>query len=200
MLVLSPDYDFLSGDYFEIIPYNDSYYIDNKMKDGDYILIIKDSSICLFDLEETIRSIVNSIQFDVLYLHKYLDLCYTYDNPQFVNKKGLKIYETKGPKGSQSMILSNKAVKYLIRKGSNIGTDSCNALNEGIKSHKLIGKATHPNIIEYDIDKANDVTDYYKTMSCVTPAPKKSQTEYTVIFFIVLLISLIIGYIYTLYI
>jgi len=153
-------------------------------------------------------SAMNSGQFDLLYLSRWLDRCELLTDKTQVNDTGAFTAKTMSPNGMQCILFSTNGRDILLgnttmKNGNKFVASNASSLSDQLNGQIYNGNITAfavtPNLIEYDIQAADKSTDYIKTQECAQVLVAGSSNASTglmaaVIFIIILLLVVIVAW------
>lgn len=141
-------------------------------------IIIKDSSVSNADAG-TIANIVTAAatngSYDLVYLCKWLDKCQLYTDKKLVPNQTTILATTQSPSGLQAIMYSLSGRDIMLKElpmknGSKFIVSPYKTLSsqltEEIFNGNLSAECVVPNLIDFDITKATNNSDYMKSQEC----------------------------------
>jgi hypothetical protein len=179
---------------------------------NNHILVVKDTSITCSSAEHIFWTIYNFLrevttdskrhQYHLLYLAKWLDRCdlYTTQDPILVHPDNhLKIFKTTSPYGLQAILMTSQGARLIkedlaFNKHPEVPVSI--ELTQWIGKGKLRAATTFPELMTFDITRAENDIDIVKTASCrqapIINKPTTKSGNKALFWFIIILIGVII--------
>lgn len=174
------------------------------------VVITKNTTVSSANSASVANVVVNAMnsgQFDLLYLSRWLDRCESLTNKTPVNDTGAFVATSVSPNGIQcilystygrDILLGTRAMKNGNKFVINNATPLSGQLNAQIFNGNITAFAVTPNLVEYDIQAATVATDMIKTQECGQVIVQRSSGSTglltAIIFIIVLLLVILIAW------
>lgn len=195
---------------------SEAYYVSWALSDAynnypnSAVIIAKNTTVSIASPSSIANVVVNAMnsgQFDLLYLSRWLDKCESLTNKSPVNDTGAFVANSVSPNGMQCILYSTYGrdillgirpmknnTKFVINNAISLSKQ----LNTVIFAGNITAFAVTPNLVEYDIQAATTAADLIKTQECgqVVIASSKGSSGLlaAIIFIIVLLLVIIIAW------
>jgi 1,2-phenylacetyl-CoA epoxidase PaaB subunit len=178
----------------------------------NHILVVKDTSVTASTAEDifwTIHNFLNVVttepkrhKYHLLYLAKWLDRCdlYATQDPILSHPDHhLKVYKTMSPYGLQALFMTSQGARYIkedICLDTHPEVPISISLTQWINKGKIRAATTYPDLMVFDITRAENDNDVVKTASCrQAPAinkPTQKSGNKSFFWFIIILIGVLI--------
>lgn len=162
---------------------------------GDFILILKDSSVThasAGSIESIIQKIITSGKWHLCYLCKWMDRCDIYSDKKEIHGRSAILAKTQAPHGIQALLISPEGRDILLGEKPMKNGKLMNSIASGKFGHESEGLNSTltefilkgyldaicvvPNLFDFDITKATKSSDYLKAMECLPP-PKVNSGD-----------------------
>lgn len=192
-----------------------TFYIVNNVTDGmsDQILnflnehsgycIVTTNNIISTTTPEALNSylytIINNNEnnvyvFDICYISKWLDSCFTYSNQFNLDDRGTTLVRTTGPKGFESLLFSPRGVAtFVSRHSSPLNLSFNEYLTQDISRNALTAITFISSPVVYNPVNATSVTDYARTTECqnIPPTTNNQDISNMYLYYFILIIVII---------
>ena len=133
-------------------------------------------------------------EFDICYISKWLDNCFSYSNQFSLDDNGTTLVRTPGPQGFETLLFAPSGISiFLSRHQAPFSLSLNEYLLQDINANAIISVTFTQSPVVFDPLKATSVNDYAKTISCQnTPPITQSSDVSNLYFFYFILVILII--------
>lgn len=135
-------------------------------------------------------------EFDVCYISKWLDNCFSYSNQYNLDDNGTTLVRTIGPQGFETMLFAPSGISIFLSRHKAPYLLSLNEyLLQDIKSNAIISVTFTQSPVVYDPLKATSINDYVRTVSCQNTPPIAQNSEISNLYFFYFILVIIIVFV-----
>ena len=185
----------------------------------NHVVVLKDTSVSnasTNQMANVISAAINSGNWDVCYLAKWLDRCDLHSNKKPINGTMTTLSKTVSPHGLQALVFSPNGRDVVLgdKKMKNgelfqnpdkpLDKPLDEKLNENIANKNITATTPDPNLINFDISSAKKPSDFLKASECdiaeILGDKKMQEVKQTSNWFwfllIIVIVLLILGFLF----
>ena len=168
---------------------------------GDYVLIVKDTSITHSssnDIECVVNKAIENPGWNLCYLCRWLDRCDKYEKGINIEDHGTALVKTTSPNGTQCILFSTSGRDIILggKKMKNKSYFKCDhdlgaKLNSEISNDNIKAICAHPNLFSYNVLSGENTGDLAKMSECRAPEVHHDDFGIPAYFFVIFVIILL---------